>query len=97
MKSLFAVMLLVACATAQANVGAQPQPQKDPDWVKDMQPAHCNQGDCYNYATGKSFFDFELQDGDHVIFDQKKYPPEKLKQIAPEVLEWIKTNGIQVP
>ncbi|MND90403.1 hypothetical protein D3C80_824840 [compost metagenome] len=97
MKSLFAVMLLVTCATAQANVGAQATPDKDPDWVKDMQPAHCNQGDCYNYATGKSFFDFELQDGDHVLFDPKKYPPEKLEKIQGEVIEWVNRNGIQVP
>ncbi|MNX87120.1 hypothetical protein D3C86_1190340 [compost metagenome] len=97
MKSLFAVLMLVTCATAQANAGAQPAVAKDPAWVKDMQPTHCNQGDCYNYATGKSFFDFELQDGDHVLFDPKKYPPEKLEKMQTEVVEWVKKNGIQVP
>ena len=97
MKTLFAVIALVACTSVQANVGAQPKAAQDPSWVKDMQPTHCNQGWCYNYATGKEFFDFDLQDGDHVLFDPKKYPEAKLKQIEPEVLEWVKKNGIQVP
>lgn len=97
MKTLFAVIALVACTSVQANVGAQPKAAQDPSWVKDMQPVHCNAGDCYNYATGKSFFNFEMRDGDHVVFDLKKYSPEQLQHMAPEVQEWIKKNGIQVP
>ena len=97
MKSFFAVITLVSCTAVQANVGAQPKTEQDPSWVKDMQPTHCNQGQCYNYATGKEFFDFYMQDGDHVLFDPKKYPPAKLKQIEPEVIDWVKKNGIQVP
>lgn len=75
MKTLFAVIALVACTSVQANVGAQPvKASAQPAWVKDMEVIHCSSGDCYNYKTRMQYFDYDGPEGITVAFPIEKYP-----------------------
>lgn len=96
MKTLFAAMMLIACATtAQANVSS-PTTTAEPTWLKDMQTVSCKFGMCKNWHTQETFDDEAAPDGWTVVFPET-YDEAKLKQITPAVMQWIKVNGIPKP
>lgn len=92
MKALFAALMLVTCATAQANANSKAT-ESDPSWLKDMQVLNCRYGACVNETTKEVDYDAGVQDGYTVVFPNS-YDEEKLREISPAVIRWIKVNGI---
>jgi hypothetical protein len=95
MKTLFAALMLVTCATAQANATTQP-PSFEPSWLKDMQTVSCKFDVCKNWNTNEIWDDNTAPDGVTVVFPPS-YSEAKLKEISPEVVQWIKVHGIPRP
>jgi hypothetical protein len=95
MKALFAALMLVTCATAQANATAQPI-GTDPVWLKDMQTVSCKFGVCKNWDTREIWDEEAAPDGITVVFPES-YTEAKLKEISPAVVEWIKVHGVPRP
>lgn len=95
MKTLFAVIMLVACATVQANANVNTF-TTDPKWLKDMQVVSCKFGMCKNWATQVTWDDEGAPDGYTVVFPPE-YSPDKLKAISNEVVEWVRVHGIPHP
>lgn len=95
MKALFAALLLAACVSTQANASVAPAPESvDPSWLKDMQVVSCKFGMCKNWDTNQTWDDEEAPDGYTVAFPIEKYPAEKVKQITPAVMEYLRWYGI---
>ena len=95
MKALFATLLLAACVSTQVNAKVAPAPESvDPSWLKDMQVVSCKFGVCKNWDTNQTWDDEEAPDGYTVAFPIEKYPAEKVQEIAPAVMEYLKWYGI---
>jgi hypothetical protein len=95
MKTLFAALMLVTCATAQANANVQPL-STDPVWLKDMQVVSCKFDVCKNWTTNEIWDDNTAPDGLTIEFPES-YTDAKIQEIHPAVVEWIKVNGIPHP
>lgn len=87
MKKLFVTLILAACVVTQAN--------GEPTWVKDMQVVHCEEDGCTNLSTGEEVDSYAVE-GYSVMFPIEEYSPERVKEMAPEVLEWVRINGLPV-
>lgn len=95
MKALFATLLLAACVSTQVNAKVAPAPESvDPSWLKDMQVVSCKFGMCKNWDTNQTWDDEEAADGYSVAFPIEKYPAEKVQEITPAVMEYLKWYGI---
>lgn len=95
MKTLFAALLLVACGSVQANANTQTV-SVEPVWLKDMQSVSCKFGVCKNWYTMEVWDEEDAPDGWTIVFPES-YNQERLEEISPAVVQWIKVNGIPKP
>lgn len=86
MKKLLGAVILAACTSAQAD---------EPKWLKDVEVVHCVEGECRNLTTNTPLEDpYKAPDGYSVVFPH--YTVKQVQEIAPEVVEYYKTNSLGV-